>query len=184
MDKKAFKLGIIVGRFQSFHKGHEYIIDRAVEICDTVGVFIGSSQESGTFKNPFSYETREKILNKVYGDKIVIYPLPDIGVGNNSGWGEYVLKNTKERFGEAPDLLVSGKEERRVDWFDGIEGVSASELYVPKILDISATAMREFFISGNFEEWKKYTNEKLWDEYDALRAEVIVSKDNLETASL
>ena len=184
MDKKTFRLGIIVGRFQSFHKGHEYIIDRAVEICDTVGIFIGSSQESGTLKNPFTYETRENILKKVYGDKVVIYPLPDIGVGNNSAWGEYVLKNTTERFGNTPDLLVSGKEARRVDWFDGIEGVYASELYVPKIIDISATQMREFFLSGNSEEWKKYTNEKLWDMYKDLRAEVIRSKDNLETESL
>lgn len=184
MNKKAFELGLIIGRFQSFHKGHEYIIDKAVEICDTVGIFVGSSQESGTFKNPFSYETRERILKKVCGDKVVVYPLPDIGVGNNSAWGEYVLKNARERFGRAPDMLVSGKEERRLDWFDGIDGIDSSELYVPKIIDISATDMREFFMSGNIEEWKKYTNEKLWEEYDALRAEVIASKDNLETDSM
>ena len=184
MDKKAFELGIIVGRFQAFHKGHEFIIDKAVELCSTVGIFIGSSQESGTYKNPFTYKTREKIIRRIYGDKVEINPLPDIGVGNNSIWGEYVLKNTKECFGKAPDLLVSGKEERRVDWFDGIEGVSASELYVPKIIDISATQMREFFISGNNEEWKKYTNKKLWDLYNTLRAEVVASKDNLKTESL
>ena len=148
-------------------------------MCETLGVFIGSSQESGTFKNPFTYETRERILKKLYGERIVIYPLPDIGVGNNSGWGSYVLENTRERFGKAPDLLVSGKEERRINWFDGIEGVSASELYVPKIIDISATQMRKFFISGDVESWKKYTNKKLWDEYQALRDEVIASKDNL-----
>ena len=184
MSKKPFELGIIVGRFQTFHIGHEYIIDKAVGICDTVGVFIGSSQESGTFKNPFTYETRERIIKKVYGDRVVVYPLPDIGVGNNSAWGEYVLRNAKERFGKAPDLLVSGKEERRIDWFDGIESISASELYVPKIIDISATQMRDFFISGNIEEWEKYTNKKLRGEYDALRAEVIASKDNLYSDSI
>ena len=184
MSQKPFRLGIIVGRFQSFHKGHEFIIDKAVGMCETVGIFIGSSQESGTFKNPFSYETRQRILRKVYANKVVIYPLPDIGVGNNSTWGEYVLKNTVERFGGAPDLLVSGKEERRIDWFDGIDGMSACELYVPKIINISATEMREFFIGGNYHEWRKYTSEKLWDEYEALRAEVVAAKDNLETNSL
>lgn len=184
MSKKAFELGIIIGRFQAFHKGHEYIIDKAVEICDTVGVFIGSSQESGTLKNPFTYDTRREILETVYGDKLVIYPLPDIGVGNNSAWGGYVLNETIKRFGKAPDLLVSGKEERRLDWFDGLEGVSASELYVPKTIDISATEMREFFISGNYDEWKNYTSEKLWGKYDGLRAEVIAAKDNLQTDSI
>ncbi|MCR5653600.1 MAG: adenylyltransferase/cytidyltransferase family protein [Ruminococcus sp.] len=184
MANKPFELGIIVGRFQTFHIGHEYIIDKAVAVCDKVGVFIGSSQESGTQKNPYTYETRRRILEKVYGGSIEIYPLPDIGVGNNSAWGEYVLENANKCFAKAPDLLISGKEERRIDWFDGIEGISSSELYVPKIIDISATEMRDFLISGDAESWRKYTNKKLWDEYDALRAEVVASKDNLETDSM
>jgi cytidyltransferase-like protein len=183
-QKKAFSLGVTVGRFQTFHTGHEYMIDKAIRICDTVGVFVGSSQESGTEKNPFSYETRERLLKKLFGDRIAVYPLPDIGVGNNSSWGDYVLKNIRERFGRAPELLVSGKEARRVDWFDSARGVNVAELYLPKIIDISATKMREFFITDNFEEWKKYTNPKLWDEYESLRAEVLVSKDNHFTASL
>lgn len=184
MSKKPYELGIIVGRFQTFHTGHEEIVAKAIELCGTVGLFIGSSQESGTFKNPFKYETREKILKKVFGGSVKVFPLPDIGVGNNGKWGEYVLQNVRERFGRNPDLLISGKEERRVSWFDGIEGVSVSELYVPKTIDISATKMREFFINDDFDEWKKYTSEKLWDEYSSLRAEVLSSKDNLFTESM
>lgn len=184
MSNKPFELGIIVGRFQSFHKGHECIIDKAVELCDEVGVFIGSSQESGTFKNPFSYSTRKRILKDIYGDSVKIYPLPDIGVGNNCEWGEYVLQNVREKFDRTPDLLISGKEERRLDWFDGIEDIAACELYVPKTIDISATQMRDYFINGNSDEWKLYTNEKLWSEYDALRAEVLAAKDNLYSDSI
>ena len=48
---KPYKLGITVGRFQTFHKGHQVMIDKAIELCDKVGVFVGSSQESGTNKN-------------------------------------------------------------------------------------------------------------------------------------
>ena len=72
---KSYKLGITIGRFQTFHKGHQVMIDKAIELCEKVGVFIGSSQESGTNKNPFSYEMRESILKKIYGDRISIYPL-------------------------------------------------------------------------------------------------------------
>jgi len=182
--KKEFELGILLGRFQTFHTGHEDMIGRAVALCDRVGLFIGSSQESGTLKNPFTYETRERILRKVFGDRVEIYPLPDIGVGNNSLWGEYVLDNVRQRFGRAPDLLISGKEDRRLDWFDGIEGLSIAELYIPKTIDISATKMREFFISDNYEEWKRYTNPKLHDEYEALREAVCAAKDNLLTDSI
>ena len=92
MKNKAFKLGIIVGRFQTFHTGHLYMVDKACAVCDRVGVFVGSSQESGTLKNPFTYEQRRDMLKKVFGDSVIIYPLPDIGVGNNSRWGDYVAR--------------------------------------------------------------------------------------------
>ena len=46
--KKAFELGITVGRFQMFHSGHKDMLDRAIAVCGEVGVLIGSSQESGT----------------------------------------------------------------------------------------------------------------------------------------
>ncbi len=182
--KKSFELGLVLGRFQTFHKGHEFIIDKAVEICDSVCVLVGSSQESGTLKNPFSYETRERILKTIYGEKIKVFPLPDIGVGNNSAWGEYVLKNVKERFNRFPDLLVSGKEQRRVSWFDGLTETEIAELYVPKILDVSATKMREYFINDEREKWESLTNKKLWNEYENLRQEVLKSKDNSFTSSI
>ena len=147
MENKPYRLGITVGRFQTFHNGHKFMINKAVALCERVGVFIGSSQESGTAKNPFDYATRERLLRMIYGDGISVFPLPDIGVGNNSRWGDYVIGNVEERFGELPDLLVSGKEERRIDWFDSIKALTIAELYVPKIIDISATQMREFFLT-------------------------------------
>ena len=33
---KKYKTGLVLGRFQTFHKGHEYIINKALEICDKV----------------------------------------------------------------------------------------------------------------------------------------------------
>lgn len=184
MTNKPYKLGILVGRFQTLHSGHADMINRAVELCNSVGVFVGSSNESGTNKNPFSYETRADMLKTVFGDEISVYPLPDIGVGNNSTWGDYVLKNVVERFGELPDLLISGKEGRRVAWFDGAEGASIAELYIPKTIDISATQMRDFFINNDFDGWKKYTDPRLWGKYEKLRQEVLLSKDNDRTNSI
>ena len=182
--EKAYKLGITIGRFQTFHKGHQVMIDKAIELCDKVGVFIGSSQESGTNKNPFSYEMRESILKKIYGDRICIYPLPDIGVGNNSKWGDYVLDNVVERFGESPDLLISGKEERRIDWFDSVKGLSIAELYIPKTIDISASKMREMFIHNDFDTWKEFCDERLWDGFSEMRKVVLESRENMETTSI
>ena len=56
--EKPFSLGILVGRFQTIHAGHELMIETALSLCKQVGIFVGSSQEAGTAQNPFSYETR------------------------------------------------------------------------------------------------------------------------------
>lgn len=181
---KAYKLGIILGRFQTFHKGHQAMIDKAIALCDKVGVFIGSSQESGTNKNPFSYEMRESILKTIYGDSIRICPLPDIGVGNNSKWGDYVLANVREKVGEAPDLLVSGKEERRVDWFDSVNGLLIAELYIPKTIDISASQMRELLVRNDFDTWKEFCDARLWERFPEMRRIVLASYENTKTDSI
>ncbi len=183
-EHKAYGLGIIVGRFQTLHKGHEYMINMARALCDQVLVFVGSSQESGTEKNPFSYELRQELLTTIFGDDVIIAPLPDIGVGNNGHWGDYVIENAVKVCGRKPDLLISGKEERRRNWFDGIEGVNISELYIPKTIDISASEMRQFFADNDIESWKKYVNKKLWPRYDELRELILEAKDKAETSSI
>ena len=181
---KPYRLGIMVGRFQTFHKGHQAMIDKALELCDTVGVLIGSSQESGTNKNPFTYAMRERTLRTIYGDGIQIYPLPDIGVGNSCKWGEYVLDSVIDHFGEMPDLLISGKEERRIDWFDGTRGSSIAELYIPKAIDISASKMRELFIQNEFDAWKAFCDERLWGGFAEMRGIVLASYGHTETSSI
>ena len=160
------------------------MIDKAIELCEKVGVFIGSSQESGTSKNPFTYEMRESILKKIYGDTIRVYPLPDIGVGNNSRWGDYVLDSVVERVGEAPDLLITGKEERRIDWFDSVKGLSISELYIPKTIDISASKMRELIIKNEYDTWKEFCDKRLWSSFPEMRRIVLGSCKNTETSSI
>ena len=181
MSEKAFSLGILVGRFQTIHSGHEYMINKAVSVCDEVGIFIGSAQESGTCKNPFSFEKRKELIEAIYGNSVKVFPLPDIGVGNNSKWGDYVLENVLERFGRYPDLLVSGSEERRQSWFDNFD---ISELCIAKTIDISASKMRKFIIDNDFEAWKKYSNPLIWDKYNEMREIIINSKDNLNSDSI
>lgn len=181
---KPFALGILVGRFQVVHAGHEQMIRTAMALCDRVGIFIGSSQESGTSKNPFPYALRRQLLENLFGGEVEIYPLPDIGVGNTAAWGDYVLENVQSRFGCLPELLVSGKESRRLDWFDSLRGVRIAELYIPKTIDISASKMREYLIKDDRAAWQSYVNPKNHPLYPQLRALALASRENLETQSI
>lgn len=181
---RPFPLGILLGRFQTLHKGHVDMIERALAVCDRVGIFVGSAQESGTSKNPFSFELRKQMLERVFGDRIAVLPLKDIGVGNNSTWGDYVLDNAEKVFGRLPDLFISGKENRRTEWLMSDRGVKIAELIIPKTIEISATVMRQFLIDGEKEAWQQYAPEEIWPMFDILREAVLLSKGNNETQSI
>ena len=182
--EKTFRLGILIGRFQTLHLGHEDMIRRAFSLCERVAVFVGSSQESGTAKNPYSFEMRRDVLRAVFGEKLEVYPLPDIGVGNCPAWGEYVLGQVVAACGEAPDLVVTGKEEARKDWFPGPDGRGVCELVVPKTVDICASTLRGYLLEGEEDKWRAYTNPALWDRFDEMRSLVIASADNTFTRSM
>jgi len=124
------------------------------------------------------------MLEKLFGDRVGVYPLPDIGVGNTAAWGDYVLENVMQRFGRMPDLLVSGKEARRLDWFDSVAGVRIAELYIPKTVEISASQMRQFLVRDDRESWERYVNPKMYALYPELRALVLASQGNKDTMSV
>lgn len=182
---KPFKLGIVVGRFQIVHKGHEEIIGRGIELCDKFVVYIGSSQESNTEKNPYTFEFRKKVLEKIYGDKIIIKPLPDCGLGNNNYWGKYVLQNVMNDFGSYPDLIVSGNEARRQSWFNGEDMVAISELIVSKSkIMTSSSDLKEYMFNNDKELWQFFTNPKIHNMYEEMRKLYLSCRTNTQTRSI
>ncbi len=163
------------------HLGHSEMIQTAIELCDRVGIFVGSSQESGTQKNPFDYEKRKEFLFRCFGNRIEVYPLPDIHIGNNAAWGDYVLLSAKEKMDALPDLFISGEERRRDSWFndDAID-----ELFIPKTIDISASQMTRFLLDDDRKSWEQFIHPALRDSYDEYRNAALLYKDNLSTDSL
>lgn len=166
-----YKLGLILGRFQIFHKGHESIVDKALELCDKVLVFIGSSQASGDYDNPFTYETRKVIIEEVYGDKLIIAPLKDLGVGNVSLWGDYVMNSAKEVVGELPDVVFYGEEDKCKTWYNNYPNANFYKLD-RGIIPTSTTLIKEHILDNDYEYFKKYMNERLWKYYSDMRIAV------------
>lgn len=81
---KMYRMALFIGRFQPFHKGHLYSLKKAMEIGERVIVGVGSSNQKGTESNPFSYEVRKKMIEKVIEkytneqkSSISILPIPD-----------------------------------------------------------------------------------------------------------
>lgn len=55
-------LGIFIGRFQPFHKGHLHSIVTGLEQCGRLLVMIGSTHRARNVRNPFTYEERKQML--------------------------------------------------------------------------------------------------------------------------
>ena len=167
-----YTYGLIVGRFQMLHNGHKQMITTALELCDKVVVYVGSSQEAGTLKNPFSYNIREKMINDVFDTavaqkRLLIRPLPDIGVGNNDIWGRYVLGTFEAEFHRLPDLYVTGCEKNRSSWFNNEIAPTVDELRITrKHIDISSSKCREALRKNNRSEWEEMVPQSLYDNYN------------------
>lgn len=56
------KLGIVIGRFQPVHIGHITLIKQAIKQSQHVLIFLGSSFEPSTVKNPFSVQQRSELI--------------------------------------------------------------------------------------------------------------------------
>lgn len=142
------KIGLYIGRFQPFHLGHRYVIQEALRQCGHLIIAIGSAQESGTEKNPFSvYRRMEFIYNSLRIEfpisylRTTIIPINDREEkSDNSSWGEYLIKEVYRQTKMLPDVYFTGEEQVRQHWFDtvDIEEVVIDRSDIP----VSATMVR------------------------------------------
>jgi nicotinamide-nucleotide adenylyltransferase len=77
---------VIIGRFQILTRGHLDLFRQAKRLKpDLLVVCVGSSQQSGTFHDPFSAEERKRMVEaelKKLGVKYKIFLVPDIKKGS------------------------------------------------------------------------------------------------------
>ena len=146
--KKLYKTCLLVGRFQPFHIGHFKMIKKALNFAETVLVLIGSANEPETERNPFSYKEREEMIAHCFKNgRLIVKPIRDIKVGDNSIWGEFVLEETKKILGDYPSLYLSGQEKVRESWFYGLaQAKELDEISIHKTDDICASDLRRKLI--------------------------------------
>ncbi|HLC47307.1 MAG TPA: nicotinamide-nucleotide adenylyltransferase [Candidatus Nanoarchaeia archaeon] len=74
--------GLLIGRFQPFHKGHLEAVRKAAAKVDKLIIVIGSAQHSNTIDNPFSAEERKKMIEaalyEAHITNTIIIPINDI----------------------------------------------------------------------------------------------------------
>ena len=143
---------LFIGRFQPFHNAHLSDIKLALQKCDKMVIAIGSSQESGTEENPFTYEERREMIERALKaegtSNYEIIAVPDIN--DDEQWVEHVKKTVPEF-----DIVYTGNELTE-------KLFKKKEIIVRKIKlipNINATEIRKRIIKGN--DWRELVPEEV-----------------------
>lgn len=81
------RFALFIGRWQPFHKGHKYLIDKALSEGENVCIAIRNTEISE--KNPYTVEQRAEMIRRVYKDRVEIIAIPDINsinIGRKVGY--------------------------------------------------------------------------------------------------
>jgi len=144
--------GLIVGRFQPFHKGHLAVVREVLRECDEVVVVIGSAEESHTAKNPFTagerYQMLLSSLTLEERSRVLIVPVRD--VNRCSIWVNHL-----ESYLPPFDVVYSNSNLTRSLFRQAGYEVRKTKAYNPK--EYSATEVRRRIVSG--ERWRQLVPE-------------------------
>lgn len=183
---KEHQLGFLCGRFQPPHSGHKLLIEIAAKHCDTVLILIGSAQESGTLRNPFSLETRIKMLKAmcrgILDSNIIIEGIDDLKNEYNDSysWGDYLIQKIKEITGRFPDCTIYGDDSavgitKRTSWYRDEDSERMEHYIIPRDDSLpSATLTRGILFLGDRESWKDSVDVSIVEMFEELR-EILLS---------
>lgn len=180
----TFKLGFVVGRFQHLHKQHVRMINTALDICDRVILMVGSSQESGTERNPFNLYTRMNLIRDVFGyaieeEKLILAHTDDMTHedDHSTAWGDFLIKKIdmwRGHYGieDKVDCFIYGNDEERSAWFKTEDIAMVSHVVIARD-SVSATNVRKCLVEDDREEWERNTPCAIHGKYNEIRSELI-----------
>lgn len=155
-----YKHGIVVMRAQPMHIGHERVIKDMLQKCEKATVILGSIQEQGTERNPFSYTERKQMILNVFDKEAEAKRLKVIGlfdIKNPTEWGNFVIDFMKETFPDLPkpDVYYAGSD-YDAQWFrplfENIEIINRVDYSFPYV---SGSMVRDMITIGDL-RWRDF----------------------------
>ena len=154
-------VGLIIGRFQPFHKGHLEIIKKISSECGMVIIGIGSAQYSHVPDNPFTSGERYSMIHQAIRDdgidNAVIVPIEDMNI--------YSLWVSKVRSLCPPFSVVYSNNKATIRLFkEAGYAVHSSPLYNRE--EYSGTEVRRRMAEGG--DWRSLVPPKVADVIDEI----------------
>ena len=85
-------VGLIIGRFQPFHKGHFEVMKTIAKDCDGIVIGIGSAELSHTLDNPFTAGERHLMISRALKNEGLndFYIVPIVDIHRYAVWVSHV----------------------------------------------------------------------------------------------
>ena len=125
---------LFIGRFQPMHNAHLEVIKDILKKNEGIIIAIGSSQESGTKENPFSFaERKEMIMETLKENNIANYSVEDLpDFFDDSKWTDYIKNKLPEFDAAYTGNQITGKCLSKngisVEKINLIKGVNSSSI--------------------------------------------------------
>ncbi len=167
------KVGVFLSRMQPIHNAHLWMIENALKENDKVLVIIGSSNKSGTERNPLPIDIRKSIVesaiyehlkNKNYmQESIKIITLSDWSSEENNDdkeWGRLIYYNVVGNMGVREFSYYSSENSEMIKgWFEEELKERINFRFFSRNNEfngLSATKVREAILNNDDEYIKKY----------------------------
>ena len=143
---KPYGTLVLIGRFQPLHNAHLEIIKRATALTDQLVVVVGSSKQPRTYKNPFTFDERARMIKAATaGLSMRVYVEPNIDtIYNDQAWAVRVQGiHSKYRCLGTKDGIIGHKKDDSsfyLDMFPQWDFVN-----VDQIEPLGATDIRDLY---------------------------------------
>lgn len=139
--------GLMLGRFQPFHKGHLALTKQILSECDELLIIIGSAQFNFIDKDPFSAGERVLMIHEALKEAGVdlsrCYIIPVVNDENNARWLAY-LRSMVPPF----DVLYSGNDFVKYLARSQDSGIAIKEPMFAEINEYNGTNIRHLMQDG------------------------------------
>ncbi|WP_151035767.1 hypothetical protein [Bacillus wiedmannii] len=183
---KTFKLGFVIGRFQHIHLSHKKMVNTALQSCERVILMVGSSQESGTVRNPFNLYTRMNLIREVFKEEIkngtlLLAHTDDMTHedDHSTAWGDFLIKKIdmwKSHYAvqDEVDCFIYGNDEERTAWFKPKDIEKISHIVLSRKADnLNATNVRGLMAKNKKVSWNSNVPFEIVPMYNELRKELM-----------
>lgn len=146
MSTKPYGTILLIGRFQPLHNAHLEIIKRCTALTDQLVVVVGSANQPRTYKNPFTFNERERMIKAATaGLSMRVYVEPNIDtIYNDQAWAVRVqgIHSKYQCIGTKSAIIGHKKDDSSfyLDMFPQWEYVNVEE-----IEPLSAVNIRDLY---------------------------------------